>query len=98
MKKVTIEEWNKELFRKIADKDFNKITKITPCFETWTNSLEDEDETKEWKEIAGIDLEFEDGSKLRILPKSNKDNRDEELSLALDLVEYRPQSINWRRK
>lgn len=96
-KKVTIEEWNKDIFNKLGSKDLNKITKVIPIFQTWTTSLEEEeDEANEWQEISGIDLEFEDGSKLRIQPKSNKE--DKELSLALDLVEYRPHSINWRHK
>ena len=60
-KKITIEEWNKDIFHKLSGKDFNKITKIIPHFVTWTTNQEDEEDSiNEWKEIDRIDLEFED--------------------------------------
>jgi len=96
-KKTSIEEWNKDLFQKMSGKNFNKITKIIPHFITWTSDPEEADVPSEWREVKRIDLEFEDGSKVSIIPKSNKEE-DEELSLALDVVQYRPESINWRQK
>jgi hypothetical protein len=103
MKKITVEEWNKDIFRKISGKDFNKIVKIIPHFVTWTSNPDEEDSSSEWQEIERLDLEFEDGSKVSIIPKTNKDDvslDDEEnpICLALDIIQFRPESINWRRK
>lgn len=97
-KKVTVEGWNKEFFNK-----WTKIKRIVPHFVTYTSNPEEEDDpTSEWQEIDRIDLEFDNGSKISIIPKSNKDEinleDDEEnpLCLALDIVQFKPETVNWR--
>lgn len=90
-KKVTIEEWNKEFFNA-----WTKIKRIVPHFEEWSSSPdEDDDPTSKWNEIVRIDIEFDDGRKVSIIPKSNRED-DEDLYLALDIVQFKPQTVNWR--
>ena len=95
-KKVTIGEFNNEFFG-----GWIKIKKIIPHFIEWTTNIDDEnDQTNSWKEINRIDIEFENGSKISIIPKSNREDLEEDeekpLCLALDIVQFKPERINWR--
>ena len=100
-KKVTVEEWNKEFFN-----DWTKIKKIIPHFVEWTSNPEDPDDdwSSNWNEIERIDIEFDNGSKVSIIPKSNRDeidleeDEDRPLCLALDIVQFKPEKVNWRVK
>lgn len=89
-KKTTVNEFNKEFFNK-----WTKITKITPHFTKWTSDPEEDDVNSEWYEIERIDIEFEDDKKISIIPKSNRPD-DEELCLALDIVQFKPETVKWR--
>lgn len=92
-KKVTVDEFNKDFFN-----EWTKIKKITPHFVTWSSYSDDEEYSEgKWNEIEKIDIEFDNGSKLSIIPKSNKDD-DEDLCLALDIVQFKPETVNWRVK
>ncbi len=92
-KKVTIEEWNKGFFN-----DWTKIKKIIPHFVEWSSYPdEDDNSTSKWHEIERIDIEFDNGSKVSIIPKSNRED-DEDLCLALDIVQFKPEIVNWRVK
>ena len=97
-KKVTIQEWNKEFFN-----SWTKIKKITPHFTEWVSGDDGEESPERtWNEIEKIDIEFDDGSKISIIPKSNRDDanleddEDNPLCLALDIVQFKPETVNWR--
>ncbi len=98
-KKVTVDEFNKDFFNA-----WTEIKKITPHFVEWsTHATDPEDEMGSWNEIEKIDIEFDNGKKLSILPKSNRDDvdlDDEEnpLCLALEIVQFKPETVNWRVK
>lgn len=99
-KKVTVEEFNKDFFN-----EWTKIKKITPHFVEWSTHAEDPEDfpANSWNEIEKIDIEFDNGSKISIVPKSNRDDvdlDDEEnpLCLALEIVQFKPETVNWRVK
>ncbi len=96
-KKTTIEEFNKDFFN-----EWTKIKKITPHFVEWALQSDDDGESN-WNEIERIDLEFDNGSKISIVPKSNRedvelDDEDNPLCLALDIVQFKPETVNWKVK
>jgi hypothetical protein len=91
-KKITIEEFNKDFFN-----SWTKITKIIPRFEEWTQcGYEDDESVKKVKVITNIDIEFDNGEKLSILPFSNKEEFDEEICSGLKIVQYKAEEVNWR--
>ena len=91
-KKITVEEFNKDFFNK-----WTKIVKITPHFEEWISGHDDDEETGHKEQvIERIDIEFDNGEKLSIVPFSNKDEFDEELSSGLRIIRYKAEEVNWR--
>lgn len=92
-KKTTVEEFNKEFFNQ-----FMKIKSVTPHFVDWQTG--DEDGTTKWKEIERIDIEFENGKKLSIVPKCNRLEEDYDTEnqhcLFLEIVKFEPRVIDWR--
>lgn len=92
-KKVTVEEFNKDFFN-----SWKKITKVTPVFEEWHRIDDDDESVLPDKVISGIDLEFDNGEKLRIVSFSNKDDYDDEVCSGLKIIQYKAEEVNWRTK
>lgn len=91
-KKISIGEFNKEFFN-----NWTKIIKITPHFEEWSSCCDDDEDTGHKEQvISRIDIEFDSGEKLSIVPFSNKEETDEELCSALRIVQYKAEEVNWK--
>jgi len=95
-KKVTIKEFNEDFFN-----NWKKIKKIVPHFVEWVSGSDGEETPdRTWKEIERIDIEFVNGEKISIVPKSNREELEEDtenpLCLALDIVTYKAETVNWR--
>ncbi len=87
-KQISIKEFNKKYFL------LERVTKVVPYFEDWTN----EDGDNKEKVITRIDIEFEDGTKISVMPYTNKDDMDDTLCSALKIVEFEPQTVEFKEE
>jgi len=92
-KKTDIGKFNKEYFN-----SWKKIKEIHPKIEEWS----DEEGENRTEVISELEIEFDDGEKIVIIPYSNKedfdDNFENQICCALNIFTYDKKLVNFKQK